>query len=318
MKKRKKIDYPAFNVALGKTLAAAAWSDGDLNRKEMNCLQSIILQLPYITFEDWRRLKIYLAYPITEPEQDAIVEDFIDKVYHKGHSSVAWQAIVEILRADGEVNKDEIKFAKEMEQALEKNDASFLRKLKFFFLSNSIKNQNAWNTKKEGRDRFIHEFFENPIYFLFRKAILEENIEIFLNKPELQKICLLAAILCYVANEDGKIDLCEIECIHGLLVSEIGISPELAHLIIRIATKIDINEFKLRELCSSLSDSAKEEETLTYFSFISRLVVFDHEITVKELEILRTVALYLNISKSIWNTTLLNTKKVEEAGRKKD
>ena len=170
--------------------------------------------------------------------------------------------------------------------------------------------------KKEETDLFTN-FSENPIY-TFRKAILEENIEIFSTNPNCRRFASLAAMfLGYVANEDGKIDSSEIECIHGLLVSEIGISSELAHLIIRIATKIDINEFKLRELCSSLSDSAKEEETLTYFSFISRLVVFDHEITVKELEILRTVALYLNISKSIWNTTLLNTKKMEEAGKKK-
>ena len=101
MKTKKIIDYPAFNVALGKTLAAAAWTDGQLNRKEMVCLQTIFLQLPKITFEDWRKLKIYLAYPITDTEQKAIVEDFAEKVYNKGHSSIAWSALVEIIKADG-------------------------------------------------------------------------------------------------------------------------------------------------------------------------------------------------------------------------
>ena len=67
--------YPAFNVSLGKTLAAAAWVDGDLNEHEMDCLKAIVLQLPYITFEDWRKLKIYLAYPISPPEQKSIIND---------------------------------------------------------------------------------------------------------------------------------------------------------------------------------------------------------------------------------------------------
>ena len=52
--KRKDL-YPAFNVSLGKTLAAAAWVDGDLNEHEMDCLKAIVLQLPHITFEDWRK-----------------------------------------------------------------------------------------------------------------------------------------------------------------------------------------------------------------------------------------------------------------------
>ena len=61
--------YPAFNVSLGKTLAAAAWVDGDLNEEEMNCLKAIVLQLPYISFEDWRKLKIYLAYSFPLPDR---------------------------------------------------------------------------------------------------------------------------------------------------------------------------------------------------------------------------------------------------------
>jgi len=56
--------FPAFNVALGKILVSAAWVDGELNQREMNCLKNLILQFPGITFEDWRKLKIYLAYPI--------------------------------------------------------------------------------------------------------------------------------------------------------------------------------------------------------------------------------------------------------------
>ena len=97
--------YPAFNVSLGKTLAAAAWVDGDLNEEEMNCLKAIVLQLPYISFEDWRKLKIYLAYPISPPEQKSIISDFLEKVFHKGHAKLAIEALLKVIKADGEITQ---------------------------------------------------------------------------------------------------------------------------------------------------------------------------------------------------------------------
>lgn len=45
-------EYPAFNIALGKTLIASAWVDGELNQQEMACLKNLILQFQGITFED--------------------------------------------------------------------------------------------------------------------------------------------------------------------------------------------------------------------------------------------------------------------------
>lgn len=95
---------PAFNISLGKTLAAAAWVDGNLNDNELECLKALVLQMPNISFEDWRKLKIYLAYPINTSEQNAIVDDFIDKVYNKDHQSIAWKSLIHILQADGVIS----------------------------------------------------------------------------------------------------------------------------------------------------------------------------------------------------------------------
>ena len=50
-------------------------------------------------------------------------------------------------------------------------------------------------SQQRGREKFIREFFDNPIYFLFRKAVLKEQLELPHSKPELQKICLYAAVL---------------------------------------------------------------------------------------------------------------------------
>ena len=116
--KRKDL-YPAFNVSLGKTLAAAAWVDGDLNEHEMDCLKAIVLQLPRITFEDWRKLKIYLAYPISPPEQKSIINDFLEKVFHKGHSKLAIEALIKVIKADGEITTEEQRFTRSWKTILQ-------------------------------------------------------------------------------------------------------------------------------------------------------------------------------------------------------
>ena len=292
--------YPAFNVSLGKTLAAAAWVDGELNEHEMDCLKAIVLQLPHITFEDWRKLKIYLAYPISPPEQKSIINDFLDKVFHKGHSKLAIEALVQVIKADGEITNEEQRFTRELENDLANNVGSFLKKLKFFLFKNSIHNQKSWDPDKGGREKFIHEFFDNPIYFLFRKAVLKEQLELPHSKPELQKICLYAAVLCWFANEDDKIDLVEREFIIKTIKEHSLLSDQVAHCILKIASNLHVSELQLSQLCFSMADATTQEERNQIFVTLSKLILLDREMSTKECEYLRTAALYLEIHEKLW------------------
>lgn len=43
--------------------------DGNLKDNELERLTALVLQMPNISFEDWRKLKIYLAYPINASEK---------------------------------------------------------------------------------------------------------------------------------------------------------------------------------------------------------------------------------------------------------
>mgnify|MGYP001160109929 CR=1 FL=1 len=294
------LGYPALNVALGKTLIASAWVDGVLNDDEMNCLKALVLQMPNINFEDWRKLKIYLAYPISESEQKAIVDDFIDKVYNKGHQTLAWNALLQVLQADGVITIEEKVFAHELQHSLSESSSKFLRKLKYFFFHAQIQKEPVWKGKLKGRDKFIHEFFDNPVYFIFRKALLKEDFIVTQSKPELQKICLFAAILCWIASEDSRIDLTEKDFIIETLTDICGLNQDIANCILEVANSIDISELQLSQLVRSLSDATEEEERHKLFMILAEMVSIDKILTTHECECLRTVALYLEIRKSVW------------------
>ena len=296
--------FPAFNVALGKILVSAAWVDGELNQREMNCLKNLILQFPGITFEDWRKLKIYLAYPIGKKEQDSIAKDFIDRVYLTEHRKKAWNALITVLQSDGRVNIEEKKFAEELDAALVENSESFLRKLKYFLLQHSTNDTQTWSNDLNSRDRLIHEFFDNPVYFLFRKVLLKEDLQIPQTKPELQKICLYAAILCWVSNADEKITLPELKSIRSILVETCGVSNEVAKCIQEVAYAFDISEIQLRDLTKSLRDVTTKSERNELFMAMSTLVAVDGESSDDELECMRTIAVYLEISTFVWVNAL--------------
>jgi uncharacterized tellurite resistance protein B-like protein len=292
--------YKGLHIALGKTLIAAAWVDGELNNKELECLKSIVLQLPDITFEDWRKLKIYMAYPITTREQQSIVKNFSEKVFLQDHQKIAWKYLLQILNADGLVNVEEKAFAEELENALEESSSSFLRKIKFFLFQSRIENSAPWQSSQSDRDKFIHEFFDNPIYFIFRKAILKEDFEVPHTKPELQKICLLAAILCWFAKSDEKFTLDEEEFILKTLIKRCQLSEKLSKCILSVGKSIDVNDLQLSEVTSAYANSSTARERNELFSIISNLIMVDRSLNSNELEYLRTVALYLEISEKIW------------------
>ena len=298
--------FPAFNIALGKTLIAAAWVDGELNHHELHCLKNLILQFPGITFDDWRKLKIYLAYPMCKAEQLLIAEKFIEQVYLTSHRATAWSSLIAVLQADGDINIEEKKLIEEIDSALAENSENFLRKLKFFFFKHTIKDKEAWSKDTNSRDRFIHEFFDNPVYFLFRKTLLKREINVPHSKPELQKVCLYSALLCWLSKVDNNISMPELRTIRSILTETCGLSPDVAKCIQEVSFVVDINDIQLSELVSSLRDATTKVERNDLFFALTKLVVVDGQVSDKELECLRTIALYLEISQFVWVNALKN------------
>lgn len=116
--------------------------------------------MPNISFEDWKGLKIYLTYPLTS-EQNATVDDFIDKVYNKEHQTLAWRAFLQILQEGGVVSIEEKVFAHELQSSLKESTGKFLRKLKYFFLHTQTKSK--VNAKKKQESQTLRIYLRSKI-----------------------------------------------------------------------------------------------------------------------------------------------------------
>ena len=296
--------YRALNISVGKILIAAAWVDGEINQYELECIKSVILRLPDISFEDWRKLKIYLAYPLNKHEQENVIKNFSEKVFSKGHSKHAWSCLLKVLNADGNINIAEKEFANVLDSEMAVSSKDLLRKLKYFLFKSTIESQPGWQKKLEGREKFIHEFFDNPVYFVFRKALLTETITVVQTKPELQNICLYASIISWFAKLDGKVSEYEKEFIIKTLVQKCNLEKDVATCIADVSSSTDLSELELSNLCSSFAEESSSDQRKELFKSVTRMVVIDNILTVEELECLRTVALYLKIPKNIWMSSI--------------
>jgi len=294
------LTYPALNLSTGKMLIAAAWVDGELKEEELTCLKSIILRMPGITFEDWRKLKIYLAFPLSATEQQTVVLELTEKVFVEEHKKMAFRHLFEVLQSDGNLNVMEQGFVDDLSEALEQNACSFLQKLKYYLLKNQIESQDAWKKSKLGREKLLHDFFSNPAYFLFRKALIQQDLYVPHSKPQLQKICLFASILSWLASEDGKITFDEENFILETLTNSCDIEPKIADCIFSVAKAVDISEIELKELCTTLVDQTESFEREKLFNMLAKLVLLDRTLSVQECECLRSVAVFLHIRKSVW------------------
>ena len=119
----------------------------------------------------------------------------------------------------------------------------------------------------------------------------------------MQNVGLNSAILCWLAYADSKITLPEMKVIRNILVETCGLSIEIARCIQEVSFAIDVNELQLRDLTASLRDVTQPMERNELFKAMSKLVIIDGEISDEELESLRTIAVYLEITQSVWVTT---------------
>ena len=110
----------------------------------------------------------------------------------------------------------------------------------------------------------------------------------------------MAAILCWFANEDARIDLAEKDFILETLTDICGLNDDVAKCILEVAGAIDVSELQLRHLTRSLRDATKEEERHQIFTILADMVSIEKILTTHECECLRTVAVYLEIRKSLW------------------
>ena len=69
---------------------------------------------------------------------------------------------------------------------------------------------------------------------------------------------------------------------------------------------MDVSELQLSDLVSSLRDVSTSAERNELFIAMTKLVAIDNEVNDQELESLRTIAVYLEISNFVWVNSLKN------------
>ena len=110
-------DYK-LSMALAKVMIAAAWSDGELQPEERDCMKEFIMRLPNVSENDWENLDVYMSMPIEEEERLELMDDLRNTVKNDIDKQFVMNALELVFMADGIVSPSEAKAIGQIRNAL--------------------------------------------------------------------------------------------------------------------------------------------------------------------------------------------------------
>ncbi len=110
-------DYK-LSIALAKVMIAAAWSDGELQPEERECMKEFIIRLPNISENDWAHLDVYMSMPIEEDERLELMDDLRNTVKSDIDKQFVMNALELVFMADGVLSEGEAKTVQQIKEIL--------------------------------------------------------------------------------------------------------------------------------------------------------------------------------------------------------
>lgn len=107
-----------LSLALSKVMIAAAWSDGEVQPEEVECLKEFTLQLPNMDETAWKHLDVYISMPIEEDERLQLLDDLRNEIKSEEDKHFVLQALEMVFMADGIVSQEESRTIDQIKQVL--------------------------------------------------------------------------------------------------------------------------------------------------------------------------------------------------------
>ena len=186
-----------FAFSLAKVVLTIAWADDTLQKEEKRALDNLLRKLPVLEEQDLVMLRLYMEYPITEEELEAIIHDFRKHCKSSEDRAFALKTLKNMLEADGEADERERDLYARIETELNQSDGIFSKFKNIFSSSNT--------PALQGRERQLDAYMENPIFFLLKKHAIDIDIQEIGNIEELEQLTLFGASVAAVVQADDDV-----------------------------------------------------------------------------------------------------------------
>ena len=282
----------SLEFKLAKLLIAAAWADGDIHADEINVLKDLIFNLAGISGEDWQLLELYMDSPMSEEENNHLLEDLINTVTSLSDKLLVSNTLRELIEADGTVSKEEEEFINKVEEAM-----SGVRTDPISMIGGFLKKSLVFKGKDTPkREKHFQDYVKNTVYYQLCHDDLQNKFAI--DDSALRKLSLKAGFLAKVCYQDGKPDNEEVRTAQNILKELESISDDEAGILIDAGLKRVAKGLDYRHTCRNYFEITEYEERCEFIKVLFRVAAASNGSSHAEIEIIRDIATHLKIPRS--------------------
>jgi uncharacterized tellurite resistance protein B-like protein len=283
------LSTPSLNLALGRVLIAAAWSDGELTEDERASLLDLLFRLPGLTAKDWKTLEGEIATAVDEAERSRRLSDLKAAVRTPEDRGQVVGAIEE-LTAQGTPFSDQDRSV--LEGIIDEIDTSspgVLTRLATLM-------REPMERRAKAIAGFFHQEseFENDVRQRIERAVrarfAAEGHQPELSTEDFHKLCLAGGIMARVANVDEVITKGEYSLITDALREGWDLELPWAALVAEIAVSEVSRGLDTYVLVREFFHHTTERERIRFLDVLFSVAEADGHVSHAEIAEIRKIS----------------------------
>jgi len=279
--------------ALLRVLAAAMWADGVVSLEEVNFLKGVFNCLK-LDAEDWKTVVPFIEIPLNEEECLSLVKDFLGTVNEKSDIAELRGYLTEIFLADGELSEAEQDWRDNLLEILDGRSpaTAVIQGLTKWFRKGTTAHSAVL---KDFYD--VEGFFKNRVLFHLKHKLKSENIEVSIEEPELERLCLLGGILGQVVYADGTLSDTEKKAVQDILLAGSMARPQEMRALLMVVEDRVCADLDLFRLVTEYRNRVDYAHRLKLIDLIFQCASCDRVITEKEFAKIENTAMLLRLNR---------------------
>lgn len=275
-----------LQLALSRLLIASAWADGELDDAERRGLRRLLLRLPGLGDAEWAVLTRELDNPASAGQRDAHFRALQQMISRPEDREFVVQALQ---RFAEEATIDDTVEAVAITEILDDLDAwapspGVVERARGF-LSGLL------GGKRRELEDYLERwrgFEEGPLPELVAEVELRSGEA--LDRGELHKLCVAAALLGRVAHADGQLEPGEREAMGSALREQLGLPAAACELVTELVLRDVATGHDLYGLIRDYTRLSDEEERAAFLHVLFAVAAADGTATPGEVEEIRRIS----------------------------
>lgn len=269
---------------LAKTLAGAAWADGEVTPAEVERIRAAARELD-LTPDEWAEVESILARPMGIAETESLACEFLSRVSPAERADLL-SRLEDLFLADGKLDAAETGILSSL-KAWEDGTTG---------ANTLIDRMRNLITRSRGASPSPSTSFERIV-----SRVRGPREHSALSAQDQERATLFGAILYRTAFADGRVDPLEVSQLRGLLTTEFRMGEEEAAQVVSVVGARAAEELDRQRLCASFNRVASMDERFRLLGCLFAVAKADGRIGEDELREIRLAANYLWIDARSFN-----------------